>query len=163
MLVFNPGPEIVVTELWQNALKGDTRGMEFSATWNPLRRWRLQAGYAREDAVLGALRGDMPSGGTPERYWRTPRNTLDVRSGWDLRRRWSIDSTFSWVSRIPSSTVPHYTRVDLHIARRIGEGGEISAGVRNLLDREHLEFISEESTVSSMVRRDAYVKVMWRF
>jgi iron complex outermembrane receptor protein len=157
-----PGPTLILPQQYANAVQGDTRGVEVAATWTPLRKWRLQAGYAREDANLGALPGyTLPE--TPDSLWRTPRNTADLRSGWDISRRWSVDSSFSLVSRIPSYPVPHYTRVDLRIARKVGEGGELSAGIRNLFESSHLEFIPEDYTISSLVRRDAYVRVLWRF
>ena len=143
-------------------MKGYTRGVETSVTWTPLRKWRLQGAYSREDADLSAVTGSVlvvP----PEALWRTPRNTLNLHSAWDVTRRWSIDSTFAWVSRIPDSNVPSYTRVDLHIARKFGEGSEISGGVRNLFDEKHLEFTSEDYVVSSLARRDVYVRIMWRF
>lgn len=161
-LTFSPGPSLVVPVQTVNGMQGTTRGVEIAATWKPLRNWRLQTAYTRDDANLSAVPGYTLTE-PPVWYWRTPRNTLYLRSSLDITRRWSIDSSFSWVSRIPSYPVPHYTRVDLRIARKIGEGGEISAGVRNLFDREHLEFISEDYIVSSLVPRDAYVKVMWRF
>lgn len=161
-LTMTPGPTIVANEQWGNVLSGETQGGELTATWTPARHWRLQASYAREDADLRAEPGStLPE--SPMWFWRTPRNTLDIRSGWDITRRWSIDATVYWVSRIPDYPVPDYTRVDLRIARRIGEGGEISAGARNLFDRAHLEFISEDYIVSSLVPRDVYAKVMWRF
>lgn len=161
-LVFSPGPSLVIPLQYVNGMQGTTRGAELAATWKPLRNWRLQTAYTREDANLGAIPGYTLTE-SPIWYWRTPRNDLDFRSGWDITRRWSIDSSFSWVSRLPSYPVPHYTRVDLRIARKIGEGGEISAGVRNLFDKEHFEFVSEDYIVSSYVPRDAYVKLMWRF
>ncbi len=161
-LVYSPGPSVVVPLEYVNGMHGTTRGIEVAGTWTPERHWRLQTAYSREDADLAASPGYTLSE-PPIWYWRTPRNTLDVRSAWDISRRWSLDTTFSWVSRLPSYAVPHYTRVDLRIARKFGEGGEISAGVRNLCDREHLEFISEDYIVSSLVRRDAYVRLAWRF
>ena len=161
-LIFTPAPTIVVNHQVVNGISGSVRGAELAMTWTPHRHWRLQTAYSREDADLKAVAGYSLS--TPAMtFWRTPRNTLDVRCGWDITRRWSADATFSWVSRIPLYPVPHYTRVDVRIARHIGEGGEISAGVRNLFDREHLEFISEDYTVSSLVPRDVYARVMWRF
>lgn len=50
-----------------------------------------------------------------------------------------------------------------HPLREVYRHGEISAGVRNLFDKEHFEFVSEDYIVSSYVPRDAYVKLMWRF
>lgn len=161
-VVFTPAPVIVVRQQSNNALDGDTHGAELAATWTPTRPWRLRASYAREDADLRAIPG-YTLAEPPIWYWRTPRNTLNFDSNWDLSRRWSVGATFSWISRIPCYPAPHYTRVDVRVARRIGEGGEISAGVRNLFDREHLEFISEDYIVSSLVPRDVYARMAWKF
>ena len=66
-------------------------------------------------------------------------------------------------SAITEQSVPGYARVDLRIARKFGEGGEISGGAQNLFDERHIEFRSEDYLISSYLRRNVFVKIVWRF
>lgn len=159
---YSPQPQLILTEKYNNIARGTTRGVEISTNWNPLRSLRFQASFAREDAALSALTGITPESPV-EKLWRTPRNNSGLRTSWDINRHWSADSFFSYVSRIPEYEVPSYTRTDIRVARKMSKGSEISAGVRNLSNSKHLEFITDDYHATLLVRRDFYVRTLWRF
>jgi iron complex outermembrane receptor protein len=161
-LVFAPGPEVIAPETYASTGGADTRGVELAASWSPRRNWRLQVSYAWETASFEApvsLSLTVPPGAA----WATPAQTTSVRSSWDVTRRWSVDSSVYGVSAITDQSVPGYARVDLRVARKLGEGGEFSAGAQNLFDEKHVEFRSEDYLISSYLRRNVFVKIVWRF
>ena len=59
--------------------------------------------------------------------------------------------------------VPAYMRLDARLGWRIGEAGELSLVLQNLLDSGHPESHPEDFSVASEVTRSAYVRVRWQF
>jgi len=63
------------------------------------------------------------------------------------------------------SLLPGYTTVDQRLAWRPMSHLELSAGVRNLFDQQHLEFPVEAHGIRTrvLVGRTGYGKLTWRF
>jgi len=80
-----------------------------------------------------------------------------------VTRRWSVDASIYGASAITDQAVPGYARVDVRVARKLGEGREFSAGAQNLFDQKHVEFRSEDYLISSYLRRNVFVKIVWQF
>jgi iron complex outermembrane receptor protein len=161
-ITFTPGPAIVVPESYASTGAADTHGAEVAATWSPRGNWRLQVSYAWAQADFRSLPA-VTILQPPGAIWGTPEHVAGVRSAWDITRRWSVDSSLYTASGISQQMIPAYARVDVRISRKLGEAGEFSCGVQNLFDERHLEFRSEDNLISSYMRRNAFVKMVWRF
>jgi iron complex outermembrane receptor protein len=161
-IAFTPGPVIMVPETYASTGAADTHGVELAASWSPRRNWRLQLSYAWESASFQAL-PNVALIQPPGAIWATPAHVVSARSAWDVTRRWSFDSSLYTASQITQQAIPAYARVDVRIARKLGEGSEFSCGVQNLFDERHLEFRSEDNLISSYMRRNAFAKMVWRF
>ncbi len=160
-LMTSGGPEVIAPETYQGSGGANTHGLEVSGSWNPRRNVRVQVAYAWEDASFGAP-PSLTLTTPPGQIWATPQHVVNVRSSWDVSRHWSLDSSVYGVTAI-EGRVPGYSRVDVRVARKIGEGGEISGGVQNLFDNRQLEFVGEDYVISSYLRRNAFARVIWRF
>jgi len=153
---------LIYSLTYQNLGTGYTRGVETSLSWNVNRRWRMQAGHAWSTARL-----DGPPNPQGRSYdsmtWLTPRNTVSLHSGLEVTRRLSVDATLYYVSKIPDRPIPQYARVDVRAAWKLGEAGELSAGLQNLQSDRHVEFPMEEYSLNSSVPRTAYIRWLWAF
>jgi uncharacterized protein (DUF2062 family) len=56
--------------------------------------------------------------------------------------------------------IPGHTRLDLRLARKIGENMSLSAGGTNLLQHDHMEFHSDYA-VHSQIPRSAWIRLAW--
>jgi len=91
----------------------------------------------------------------------TPRHKIDVNPSLDLSRNLSWNVQVSFVDRRVSGPVPAYTQVDSSLVWRTVGSTRINLGVQNLLNKEHIEFISDQVTLSSVLGRSIYAKVTW--
>jgi outer membrane receptor protein involved in Fe transport len=160
-----PALMFVLPASWAGTGEAISHGIEVAASWSPARTWRLQFSYAFDDPRFpkSAVTTLVPPAGTD---WGTSDHTTGVRSSWEVTRRWSLDCSLYAAQGIKADEggpVPAYARVDLRIARKLSEGGELSGGVRNLFDAEHLEFLAQDNLVASYIKRAVYLKIAWRF
>ncbi len=161
-LLMDPSPILVVPVMAANSMLGTTTGVETWVSWTPFLPWRLQASHS----WLGGQFHYRNPVGTPVAYdpMQSPRNTVDIRSAWDLTRFWSLDAELRYVSRLGYPEVPRYVSANLRLARKLGESAELSLGADDLLRPQHLEFVpSMEYVTPTQVRRAFYVKVTWKF
>jgi iron complex outermembrane recepter protein len=163
-VIFTPGGLVVLAPVgFDNLLSADTRGLEISAQWIPLRTWRLDAGYAAfhltphpdpasQDAAAARFDGDAPG-----HQWQ-------VHSGYSMARRLELDAVFFRVGRLESLRVPSYTRADARVEWKLASALSVVASGQNLFSRAHGEFTrAEPSVVSTQLPRSVRVQLVWRF
>ena len=95
----------------------------------------------------------------------TPRHQFYVRSGVDLWRTIEADLTYRFAGSLPTLQIASYSTVDARLGWKISPAIEISLVGQNLL-QSHLEFVpdlSDGMVGKSLVKRDAYAKLSWRF
>jgi outer membrane receptor protein involved in Fe transport len=153
---------LLVPFVYQNQLAGKTGGIETAAKWTPARSWRLQLSHTWFKGTMSYYDA-ATIGFASEDSLHTPRNTVDARLGWDMTRRWSLDTAVYHVSRLSNPDVPGYVRVDARVTCKLLESAEFSAGGENLLAPRHTEFVPNDYTGYSRIRRSANVKLVWRF
>ena len=161
-VVAGPNPFLMVPFVYGNAMRGTTWGVETAATWRPADSWRLEASYSWLDGRLkyGSMTG-VPFESDPSLH--APKNTVDLRAAWDWTRSLSLDTSLYYVSGIAEYQVPQHLRTDIHVACKLGESGEISAGAENLTGPPHYEFVPDDYVGYSRIPRSAYLKLVWRF
>ena len=161
----SPGPpHFVFPSLYQNLMRGNTRGLEFSVEWKASARWTLAPAYSFEvvDLSLDPRSRDTQSVAGTE--GSTPRQWARLNSNLKLFRGLSWDGSANFVGRLESQNVPSYVRADTQLAWSAGESLSFSLVGQNLLRDHHLEFAGPLSTaLSSYAKRSAYAKVSWTF
>ena len=160
----SPAPlHLVLPLIFQNALRGETHGVEIAPSWNVTSRWTLSTAYTwfqphlRPIAAGGEVDPSSADGTTPRYQW-------NLRSRLNLPRNLEFDTSLYYVSRISSTDIPSYTRLDARVGWRPAESLEISVVGQNLLDPRHFEFGSDGQAVNAtQVKRSVYAKFTWRF
>ncbi|MEZ5356575.1 MAG: TonB-dependent receptor [Bryobacteraceae bacterium] len=157
------GPQLVIPLYLDNIGRGRTWGVEVASNWNLAERWKVSANYSHLAGNISAPRafdqlrpGDKPS-------LTSPAHMIQARSLLDITRKVAFDANAYYISKIPETAVPAYTRIDARVAWQINAVAEIAAGVTNLQAARHLEFVADDLSESSHIRRAAYVRLTWRF
>ncbi len=158
-------PHLVLPLVFQNALRGETHGMELATNWNVTRRWKLSGGYAWFQGELDSIAGGGASAGANS-LGRSPKQQWNLRSYLNLNLPGNLefDTAVYYVGRLSDTGVPSYTRLDSRLGWRPAESLEISLVLQNLLDARHLEFGSTGQAVdATQVKRSVHGKLTWRF
>jgi iron complex outermembrane recepter protein len=162
--VFIPGAPLVIEipELYKNEGHAVTYGGELALTWKASSRWRIAPGYSYLHATL---RQDPGSLGQATAALSTdfPQNTAQIRSLLSLSRTVEFDQSVYYTARLPGGIIPGHARLDLRLAKRIGEKIEISLVGQNLLRARTLEYGDSAGVIGTESVRSVYGKIMWRF
>ena len=159
-----PPAHLVLPEIFDNRMHGETHGTEIAANWNVTSRWSLRIGYT---LLQMHLHSDQSTGEPlegKEVEGENPKHQFHFRSQLNLPHKLEFDTTLHYVSRLSSLGVPGYTRLDSRLGWRPGEHFELGVVGQNLLDTRHPESGSAEHFASvTQVKRSIYGKLTWRF
>jgi iron complex outermembrane receptor protein len=160
-VVFSPVPYVSVVSDIDNRIDADTRGVEGSVEWKPLRQWRLATSLSLFRVEVGsssdALSADTYRGSGPRRQ-------LSLRSSYDVTPRLSMDVWYRNVSGLTSGSIPSYDTVDVRLAWQYSRRLELSLVGQNLLDDRHPEFATDFLNAPTyQIRRSGYVRAKWEF
>jgi iron complex outermembrane receptor protein len=162
-LAIAPAPtHFVFPSDFGNQVHGKGYGAELSAQCQVTRPWKLIAGYT----YLGLQFHTDPGASNAVSELdatQSPHNQFQLRSQWNLPRKFEFDQSVFFVSGISSGQVPAYTRADARLGWQPGEALEFSIVGQNLLSPRHLEFPDFEQYTSSQDVRKVFAKVTWRF
>ena len=146
--------------MFANGVRGDSYGLELTATYQVLPQWRLRGGYTyfHKDLEVKASSRDL-NNATSES--NDPENQLLVQSTFDLGSSIELDWVARYVDRLPTPRVPSYVSLDVRIGWRVNPSIELSLVGQNLLEDEHLEFIPANPS-PRQIERSFYARVSWR-
>ncbi|MPZ76133.1 MAG: TonB-dependent receptor [Deltaproteobacteria bacterium] len=151
-----PGQFIIL-----NGLRAKTYGVELSATWQPLDRWRLRGGYTyfRKEIRLGNSL-DINRG---RGEGNDPHHQFLLHSMVNLPADLEFDSVLRYVDNLNQRgpTVPSYVALDLRLGWRPTPNWEFAIVGQNLLDKQHPEFGAPATRQE--IPRSVYGKVTWKF
>jgi iron complex outermembrane receptor protein len=160
-----PAPVHLVSPIFPgNLIHGEGYGAEIAANWRPLSRWTLSPGFSYLQLHLhdAPTSTDTTTVGLEE--GSSPRAQAQLRSHVELSKRWAWDASVYFVGRLSAQQIPSYTRLDTGLTWQARERLSFSLVGQNLLKDHHLEFDSpSEIVLSSLVKRSAYAKIVWRF
>jgi iron complex outermembrane recepter protein len=163
--IFLPGPPLVVEIplLYENTAHAETYGGEMYLTWKPASRWRISPGYSYLHASLRLDPSSSQGQATTLVSTDFPGNTVQIRSLFNLSRNMEFDQSIYYTARLPGGSIPGHARLDLRLARRIGESMEISLVGQNLLRPRTLEYGDSSGVLGTDAVRSVYAKIAWRF
>jgi iron complex outermembrane receptor protein len=157
----NPGPpHLLLSSTEQNNLSGETYGGEFSALWKVTDDWRLTGSYS---LLRMRLRPDPSAEGD------SPQQQFQIHSYLDLPGHLELNSALYYVDQISPQSgavrvpVPSYFRLDVGVVWHPAKSLEIGVWGQNLLDNQHAEFTSLQSTLRTDIPRGVVGRVTWRF
>jgi iron complex outermembrane receptor protein len=155
-----PSPtHLLISSTYLNAGSGDTYGVELSSQWHVTENWRLMASYSwLGERLTPALD-----------YATSPQQQFQVRSYLDLPYHLELNGAVYFVGRstapvsVGVDEIPSYVRADLGLVWRPRKWLELGIWGDNLLQRQHVEFSSEETGALTEIPRSVLAKVTFRF
>lgn len=154
---------LVIPEEFENLAHARSYGGEVAGTWNVTNRWKISPGYSMTHIMLALdpASNDITARRLPD---ATPIHQFQVRSQLNLARNIEWDCSLYLVSALRGAApVPAHNRLDMRLARRIGDSGEISAVGQNLFTAGHAEFFDAEGLLHTQVARSVFGEFTWRF
>jgi iron complex outermembrane receptor protein len=154
--------EIEIPLLYENQTHAMDYGGELFLNWRATSRWRISPGYSYLHATLSQ---NPPGQGINSATISTdfPQNLVQVRSLFNLSRKMDFDQSLYYTARLAGGAIPGHARLDVRLARRIGESAEISVVGQNLLQPRALEYGNSDGIVGTESVRSVYGKITWRF
>jgi iron complex outermembrane recepter protein len=161
----DPAPlHLVVPSYFGNLVFGETHGAELSANWRLASRWTLSPGYAFLAMHLHRDAASQDTTTIAETQGSVPTHQAQLRSHVDLPWRLQWDTSAYFVGRLSAQSVPSYTRLDTNLTWQPFERFSIKLVGQNLLRDRHEEFNgADQTTLSSLIKRSAYIQLTERF
>lgn len=153
-------PSLVVPMVFENAMKGETYGIELNSEWKPFKSWRILGGYTwlRVD-LREKMAGIIPGALDTE---KDPRHLFNIRSYLDLPNNFEFDTMLYYTSANKNQDLLPYARLDLRLGWKPMKKIELSLTGQNLLQGRHAEF-SDFSLLRSEIPRAILAKTTFRF
>jgi iron complex outermembrane receptor protein len=164
---FEPTPppvHIVIPQVNENLMLGETHGIEIAAKWKVSSRWTLSPGYSFEEIHMHTEAASQDTQSAAQAEGSSPRHSAQLRShvAWSSSVAWDASAYF--VDRLRDQKIPSYTRLDTQVTWRYAEGLSLRAVGQNLLKGQHFEFFDSDGSVnSSSIKSSAYVELRWQF
>jgi len=137
----------------------DSYGFELSSKWHVNDWWRLTGAYSWIKVDFNDSTTAIFGEG------RDPRNTVSLRSSFDLPRGFELDLWGRYVDHLPSLNVRAYLDLDVRLGWNATRNMEFSVVGQNLISPLRTEFAQDQFTVTpiSRVQRAFYVQASFRF
>lgn len=144
-----------------NDLRGHSYGVEVAGSWQVQPTWRLSGSLSTLRMKLRPLAGGSGIsvfGGTGS----SPAYMVQLHSQHDLGPDMALDLHLYRNGSLPDLDTPAHTRLDLRLGWRVRQGLELSLTGRDLLQRQHREFASQDVRASN-IPRSWLLQSHWRF
>ena len=154
--------QLVIPMLFENKAHATSYGGEVSLNWNLGSRWRIRPAYS---FLHAAIQHDASSLGTAYDSLNNgfPQQMFQLRSSLNLSHRMEFDQSLYYTARLPGGSIPGHARLDLRLARRLGESTEVSLVGQNLLRPRTAEYGDSYTIVGTQSVRSVYGQLTWRF
>jgi iron complex outermembrane receptor protein len=145
---------------FKNTLDARSYGAETTIVYQPLARLSFKGSYRFLDLRFSKDPGSRDTtGGSAE--GNDAKHVGILGAHLNLPRDVELDGYVRHASKLPNPALEGYTAVDAHIGWRPTERLEVSLSARNLLDRQHAEFVTTNS-LNEQVHRSGALKLTWR-
>ena len=151
--------------LLNNLMRGDTRGAELAARWEPWSRLRIEGSYTYLDMNLALdSRSTSDPAAISLHEGLVSRHRLSVRTNFKLTQDLDFDATVRFADKLAALDVPGYTQLDLALSWRPFDVWEFSLAGSNLLDSHQPEqdFSFSSTGMATETERSIYLRAAWR-
>jgi iron complex outermembrane recepter protein len=161
----DPSPvHLLAPTYYANLIHGETHGIEIFANMKLASRWTLSPGYTFLTVHLRRQAGGMDLTTAPGTEGGSPNQQAQLRSNINLPWHWQWTTSAYFVGRLPATSIPSYTRLDSNLAWQASEKISLELVGQDLLRNFHQEYAGPDLTVlPSLIRRNAYARITWRF
>jgi iron complex outermembrane receptor protein len=170
-----PSPHVQAEFLLTSGFRALSGGVEAAVVWKPVQALSVHANYAWMQARTTQV---DPGSVSIVNAFNAPHNAVAMDASWSFARSWSADAKVSRVGGTPTNplpsldpthpnpvlAIPAYTRLDMHVSRKLGRSVLLDAGGTNLLSARHVEFDPSTGYIAAAyVPRSWFVKGSWSF
>jgi len=141
--------------VFRNDVEGSTSGMEGWGTYRFSHDLRVSGGFVAQEFDRKVKPGRVDLGGIGL-LGNSPERTALLRASWSPTSSIDFDVLARHVGKLQTG-IAAYTTADVRLAWRLTKALEISAVVRNALDREHYEWQNR-----GIVERTFLLQLRWR-
>jgi len=156
-----PGPlPFFIPITFGNAVKGNSYGVELSATKQVNSWWNLRGGYTFLKKDLSVKPGTVDVNGASAES-DDPTHQVMVQSSMDIPGGIQVGTVIRYVDKLPQPHVAAYLGLDLRLGYNLGKHVELSVVGQNILDKRHYEFLPTSPSPRQM-ERSVYGKIICR-
>ena len=142
-----------------------SRGFELSVAGELAANWRLQAGYALQEAEIRSTTSAAPAG---REVPQVPRHQASLWTRYDLSRAFGIGfgayhQSRSYASISNAVVLPAFTRLDAAAFFRLGRGIEAQVNVENLLGEDYFSTAHNDNNITTGAPRNVRGTLRFRF
>ncbi len=158
-------PHLVLPILPSNNTSAHSYGVEMSADWRPIEKWRLQSSYSYLSIHTStdelSKQFDATTGGADK---ANPHHQLSLRSNYDISNKLQLNLWLRYVSGIAFYDIPGYVTMDTKLAWKPMPNFEYFIVGQNLFAQNHREFASDFiPTTPVRIPRGIYAGAVWQF
>lgn len=150
-------PHILIPVQFTNSMQGHTSGVEIVSGWQLTPALQLSATYSYLDISLEAI--DATS---EEIDKLSARHKIGTRMFWDIRDNLTLNTTATYVDKLPTDQVDSYVRLDINLGAKLSDTLRINLVGQNLLDSAHREFNELNDLNTAEIERSIFVKLTWQ-
>jgi iron complex outermembrane receptor protein len=126
--------------VFSNMGQGSTRGIELSARWQVMPRWRMTGGLVVQDIATDVKPGSQDASGATGLATNDPSSYWSLRSSHEISPELQADFTLRRVGALPQPAVPGYYELDGRFAWQLRPNLDLALNGHNLLHARHAEF-----------------------
>ncbi|MGH9712820.1 MAG: TonB-dependent receptor plug domain-containing protein [Candidatus Acidiferrales bacterium] len=146
---------------YANGIEGHTVGAEIAPEWQVTPWWKVRGSYSFLHMSLRDAPGFTDVGNVLSTYLgASPHHIVGFQSLLTLPKRFELDVTHRYVSKLPAQKVAEYQTADVRLGWHFREYLEFSAVGQNLLQPSHPEFGGDPGPLVG-IKRSVYGKVTW--
>ncbi|WP_183359052.1 TonB-dependent receptor plug domain-containing protein [Geomonas limicola] len=160
--VVTSGNQQLLPDNFVNLGSIDSTGGEVSLQWQPQDWWKLKGGYALLRVFGEAPQGNPGSKASPE-HQATLRSLMSLGKWVDLDLWGRYVGGNYYQLQQENVRIPAYLTLDARLAWRPAPGWELALVGQNLLERRHLETVTDQTLARHEMARSLYGKVTWDF
>jgi len=150
---------MVIPTMYDNNLTGNSHGFEVSAVWQAADWWQIQSNYSylrlKVDSEVNSSSDEAIADISPE-------HQVNIISNFSISPKINLNLSARYVSKLTG--VPAYLELDTNLAWRIKQNLALSLIGRNLLDKQHPELLTAQSSEPpNEQQRAIFTKIRWDF
>ncbi len=150
-------PHLLIPYMFTNNMQGTSDGFEAVLSWSLNPDLKLAANYSYLHMSLDAL---DPAQESAENV--SPEHQAGLKIFWNISDNWTLDSTATYVDKLPAFQIDSYVRLDINLGTQINKSLRVNITGQNLTDSSHREFGSINDINAAEIERSIFAKLTWQ-
>jgi iron complex outermembrane receptor protein len=155
-----PYPHLLLTEEFDNGLRGVSNGVEIAPDWKPARWIDLRGSYSYLNIKLHSKPGFSQASYAADYEGSSPEHQASVQAILSFPHNLEFIPDYRFVSSLSALNIPRYNTADFNMIYHLKEHIALSATGRNLLQPHHQEFTGNNANAVG-IRRNFFGSVNW--